>query len=319
MNSNIIEKYIEYSKKSLTKYFKLIFIKLRVKDIQVIIDKYIEIRYYNYYDLDNIEIKKEIRSSLNPILEEFNLKENLSLLVNLSYNILLLDNILDEKGINEILNNILKIYFKIYNTNLDINELKKLIIETKSNKLKVLKDIKTDKFEINYHRLSNKLYLTSLTYNIKFPSIYSTFAINRVYESSLINEQKLFILYNLVDIKILNEIINYNYRNKYIVEFPLTLFSKEDKLKRFLELIDNDIIKEKIIINLDYDSYLEYKDKIDDMIKIGYHFAITFKKKYDFSSITIKSLEIFSFIITNTEELYNYYNSFNMNVYLRSM
>ena len=48
MNSNIIEKYLDYTKKSLTKYFKLVLPKLRVKDISLIIDKYLEIRYYNY-------------------------------------------------------------------------------------------------------------------------------------------------------------------------------------------------------------------------------------------------------------------------------
>ena len=55
------------------------------------------------------------------------------------------------------------------------------------------------------------------------------------------------------------------------------------------------------------------------MIKLGYHFAITFKKKYEFTNITSKSLEIFSFLITKKEDLYNYYSSFNMNIYLRSM
>lgn len=319
MNSNIIEKYLDYTKKSLTKYFKLVLPKLRVKDISLIIDKYLEIRYYNYYDLDKNGIKKEIRTNLSPILEEFKLKENLTNLVSLSYNTLLLDDILDDLDIKEILTNIEKIYFKTYNTNLDTKELKRLIIDTKSNKIKVLKEIKTDKFQVNYLKLANKLYLTNLTYNIKFPSIYSTYAINRVYESSLINEQKLFVLYNLVDIKILNEVINYNYKNKYILDFPITLFLKEDKIKRFFNLINNDIIKEKIVINLEYEDYLEYKDKIDEMIKLGYHFAITFKKKYEFTNITSKSLELFSFLITKKEDLYNYYSSFNMNIYLRSM
>ena len=58
MNSNIIEKYLDYTKKSLIKYFKLVLPKLRVKDISLIIDKYLEIRYYNYYDLDKNGIKK---------------------------------------------------------------------------------------------------------------------------------------------------------------------------------------------------------------------------------------------------------------------
>ena len=36
-----------------------------------------------------------------------------------------------------------------------------------------------------------------------------------------------------------------------------------DKIKRFLNLIDNDVIKEKIVINLEYEDYLEATKESD--------------------------------------------------------
>ena len=171
---------------------------------------------------------------------------------------------------------------------------------------------------VKYEKLNNKIYYTTLEYNINFPSIYSNFAIKRVYNSEVINEQKMFILYNLITLKVLNGLINYDFKNKYIVTYPITLLSKEDKNKRFLNLIDNDILKDRFLIEFDYNLYLEYKDYIIDLIQNGFHFVIYFQDKYEFDDIEIKRFELFDAILVTNQELFTYYNSLNCNVLLRS-
>ena len=45
--------------------------------------------------------------------------------------------------------------------------------------------------------------LSTIDYNIRFPKIYSTYSINKVFNSAIINENINFILYNMVANKIL--------------------------------------------------------------------------------------------------------------------
>lgn len=323
--NNIIAKYLDFSLKTLTKYFKLIFkSKLKIKEIQVIIKKYQEIRYYNYYNENNLQIKQSINNNLKNNLKEFisfskyNQKE-LKLLTNLIYNILTLDNIQDEKNMYLTINNILSLYYQLYNKELDTKEeLINLIRDNKKRKINYLKSFKTNKFMVKYEKLNNKIYYATLEYNINFPSIYSNFAIKRVYNSEVINEQKMFILYNLITLKILNGLINYDFKNKYIVTYPISLLSKEDKNKRFLNLIDNDILKDRVLIEFDYNLYLEYKDYVMDLIQNGFHFVIYFQDKYEFDDIEIKRFELFDAILVTNQELFTYYNSLNCNVLLRS-
>lgn len=323
--NNIIEKYLDFSSKTLTKYFKLIFKnKLKIKDIQVIIKKYHEIRYYNYYNENNLQIKQSINNNLKNNLKEFISfskydQKQFKLLNNLVYNVLTLDNIQDEKNINITITNILNIYYKLYDKELDTKEeLITLVHDNKKRRINYLKSFKTNKFMVKYEKLNNKIYYTTLEYNINFPSIYSNFAIKRVYNSEVINEQKMFILYNLITLKVLNGLINYDFKNKYIVTYPITLLSKEDKNKRFLNLIDNDILKDRFLIEFDYKLYLEYKDYIIDLIQNGFHFIIYFQDKYEFDDIEIKRFELFDAILVTNQELFTYYNSLNCNVLLRS-
>lgn len=315
--SSIIQKYIDFSLKSLSKYSKLVFkTKMKLDDIDVILNTYKEIRFYNYLDVDSFQINNVITANIKEKvfklenLSKYDEKE-LKIIANIFRNILYLDNFYDDLKINNILNSIKDLYEKLFKKEFVENgNLFSLVKENNKKKIKYLKEHKTDIFYIDYKKVENyKIYNTYLKYNFTFPSIYSEFAIEKVYNSDMIQEQKSFVLYNLVSLRILNEVINYNFKTKYIIDYSFSLLDKKEKNRRLLEIIGSDLCKDKVYIKIEYKKYLENKDYVDLLIKDGFHIVIYFKELVEFTDVAIKKLDIFDFIIVDTNELYEYYSS----------
>ena len=137
-------------------------------------------------------------------------------------------------------------------------------------------------FEVNYY-LTNlkKVYNVTISHNIKFPKLYSEYAIDKVFNFDVIGEDKLFIEYQMVNVRFLSEIIQGDFSKNYLLEFQTSIFEKKEKLVRLLRLIDNDITKENFSMKIDYSYYKNNKDTILDMINNGYNFCIFLDNSYD--------------------------------------
>ena len=61
----------------------------------------------------------------------------------------------------------------------------------------------------------------------------------------------------MTSVKVLEDIIKFNYDTNYLIDFNLSLFEKKNKLSSLLNIIDNDLLKEKISIKVNYIDYLE--------------------------------------------------------------
>ena len=314
MNS-IIQKYIDFSIKNLYKYTKIIFQnKIKTNDVNLLLTTYKEIRYYNYFEYYNKKIDNIIDIKIREIILKINSlenkeKEELELYYNIIRNILSLDIHSEEVSYINIINSINDNYKKLYNEDFkETDTLIKLIKENIKLKNKYLKNHETDKFSVLYKRIRNSdLYNTSLIYNFEFPKIYSEYAINKVYTCDMIQEQKLLVLYNMVSLKILKEIIDYDFKTKYIIDYPFSILEKKEKNQRLLEIINSEACKDKVYIKINYELYLENKDYVDDLIKNGFHIIIYFVKKVNFTEISIKKLDIFDYILVSDKELYEYY------------
>jgi len=310
---NVFEEYIDFSYKSTKKLIKIIMEKhYSLKIYDEIFDTYKRTRYLNEYKhikkdfSDNVDyyILKKANALKNDETYDQNIVNATSYFLNI---IFIYDiGLLNIEKLIELIESHRQSYL-----NLDTDfkkEFTSIINEISSKKKAYFKQFDSNTYKANYfHTNIKKVYNVSLEYDLKFPKLYSQFAINKVFNNDVIGEDKLFIEYYMVTSKILKDTINFDFTGNYLVEFTTSLFEKKEKLLRLLNIIDNDYIKEKFAFKIYYKEYLENKDNIQNLINSGYNFAViideTFKDNaYD--KEYVKSL--FKYIIVDiNSEVYN--------------
>lgn len=316
MSTNISKEYLTFTKKNLTTYAKLILDKSYKKDIfNILLDTYYDVRYYNYYDhlyksyesnINNYLKKKTIELMSSMPSEDKNIIENNYLVFKY---LLPLDNVIKYSSLKDLLEDIISFRTKHLSLPEDPEFEKEFMSFAKENekrKKQFLDTIDNERLTINLTKTNNKnVYFVDLSYDITFPKIYSSYSINKVYHTGLINEDKIFIIYHLINKQILENTISGNYNPQYIVDFPLSIFDKKDKLNRLFNTIDCEMVKENLIIKFTYTDYLTYKDNIDDYIKEGYKFAIELDDSFDYQEKNKIWLDIFKYIIVSEDLSYD--------------
>lgn len=300
----VVEEYIEFSKKNILKYLKLILEKYYDKEIvESLVETYINIRYYNIdQKTKNLEknINYYLKQKVTEILDEK--EEKIKIIFYTFKYILYLDNVKDyEKSIIE---EIIEYRKSISLENDEFKEeITKLIKENEKRKQKYLEAFKSDHFLLDQIKTNKKnVYFVELKNNIKFNKIYSSYSINKVYNSGLVNEQKDFIIYYQISIEILKKAIIGNFNQEYIVDFPLSILEKKQKTIRLFNIINNEMIKNSLILKFTYSSYLENKNQINEWVKEGYKVAIIIDEKYNYEEKQKMWLEIFNYIIVDQEK-----------------
>ena len=183
-------------------------------------------------------------------------------------------------------------------------ELKGLVKESEKKKNNFFNEYLSDTFNLELKSTNIKnVYNVLFSYNIKFPKIYSSYSINRVFKSDIISEDMCFIEYNLISKIVLDNIINKEYNKEYLVDFPFIITSKKEKTNRLLNIITNDLIRENVIIKVTYEYYTKYKSFISDLIKDGVKFAVIIDDTFDYEESSIIWLNIFTYIITNKDDV----------------
>lgn len=308
---NNIDKYIKFIKDYLTEYFKLI-VKDKYKKIvyNEMLNTYIDIRYFNKYDKKYKQIEKNIeyyiQENLRTLIEEDNkLVKNVNELYYFFWYLLYLDNTLEYDNLDKLIDKIIIDRKEKLDLNDDITkELKSLVKESEKKKNNFFNEYLSDTFNLELKSTNIKnVYNVLLSYNIKFPKIYSSYSINRVFKSDIISEDMCFIEYNMISKVVLDNIINKEYNKEYLVDFPFIITSKKEKTNRLLNIITNDLIRENVIIKVTYEYYTKYKSFISDLIKDGVKFAVIIDDTFDYEESSIIWLNIFTYIITNKEDV----------------
>ena len=308
---NNIDKYIKFIKDYLTEYFKLI-VKDKYKKIvyNEMLNTYIDIRYFNKYDKKYKQIEKNIeyyiQENLRTLIEEDNkLVKNVNELYYFFWYLLYLDNTLEYDNLDKLIDKIIIDRKEKLGLNDDITkELKSLVKESEKKKNDFFNEYLSDTFNLELKSTNIKnVYNVLLSYNIKFPKIYSSYSINRVFKSDIISEDMCFIEYNLISKIVLDNILNKEYLKEYLVDFPFIITSKKEKTNRLLNIITNDLIKENVIIKVTYEYYTKYKSFISDLIKNGVKFAVIIDDTFDYEESSIIWLNIFTYIITNKDDV----------------
>lgn len=308
---NNIDKYIKFIKDYLTEYFKLIVKDKYKKNVyNEMLNTYIDIRYFNKYDKKYKQIEKNIeyyiQENLRTLIEEDNkLVKNVNELYYFFWYLLYLDNTLEYDNLDKLIDKIIIDRKEKLDLNDDITkELKGLVKESEKKKNNFFNEYLSDTFNLELKSTNIKnVYNVLFSYNIKFPKIYSSYSINRVFKSDIISEDMCFIEYNLISKIVLDNIINKEYNKEYLVDFPFIITSKKEKTNRLLNIITNDLIRENVIIKVTYEYYTKYKSFISDLIKDGVKFAVIIDDTFDYEESSIIWLNIFTYIITNKDDV----------------
>jgi len=299
MNYNIINEYIEFISHNFLNFFKVTLgYKYQKNLCQIFIDKYIEVRYYNetnYFDTKDFinRINKELIDLAEKIASEDNI-EDIKNIIGLFGYIVYFDDV-------NIINNEMDLIDSLVNDNIikinnksDVKDkIKKWCIELRESKDKFNNTIHTKQFNILEKRIHKDLYYLELKHNIKVSNLYSEYAINKAYNSGTIAEDKLFVLYILTSFLVLNNAINLDFSKFYLVPFSNTLFEKEKKCARLLNVFDNQLAKKFISIRITYSDYKKNKKIVDSLISQGYRFSMELDSSY---TGNIEELVLFPYI-----------------------
>ena len=322
MASNVMQEYIKMTQDEVISYIKLIFERSYSKKIALrYMNAYLNVRFYNFYPKDDNltfrknylnAIKEEEANIVRAMPEKKKLIENMVLFF---YYILYFDKISYRVDIDEIIEKLYKIRKKLLRKdNEDFKEnFRNTYEEYADKKEKFLKKFETEEFylKVTDYEGANNANRVNLKYNIKFPMLYSTQAIENVFNSGLVAEDKLFVEYNLMSVEIIQDILKGNFKRQYIIEFNTNLFKKKRKLASLLNVINNSAVQDKVNLKITYKEFLQNKDNIYELMRDGFKFAVILDNSFEpeyanferlnafYYTIASKKLDYYDKVITN--------------------
>lgn len=312
---NLMDEYIDFTSKKIKKYIKLILgIKYEETIVEEFLKTYINSRYYNineevssrpfYLKITDELTKKEKILKKKSQRSKFILIEGTKQIFSYIYffdNVRKVENFKTIKSIKEVIEQLVDYCNK--NLSIKISDETKEVIykEVASDILK--KDIYLDNFETDNFYLNLKkdkkndyIYYTKIEHNMKLPMQYSEEAIEKVFNSGTVTENKLVVEYVLLSVVAIRDILNGNFKDKYIAEFSNTLFKKAQKLESVLASINNQALQDKIYITVSFKDFQKNKKDIMEYTRKGYNFAIELDDFVE-NVEQVKELTIFKYVL----------------------
>ena len=305
----IFEEYIKYVDNFLINYYKLLLgSKYEKRLVRPFIDKYIDVRYYNKFVINEEKFTPRLNKELNNIAKEM-LSENKEKEDKIKNIFALFGYIMFIDGCSHYndLNSLLKALYSDKNITLEYSDATKkqtnaLIREFINKKVAFFKLFQTNEFYIRGKKYDN-VYLVNLGQNCNLSKLYSEFAVKKAYESELVVENRTYLLILMISAKILSEVIALNFDSNYIIDFPVSLLGKSKKILRSLKALDDDLIRSKIHLKFTYKEFKDNKKAILNLINGDYSIALELDETYD---MDFDNLFLFSYILVNKK--YKYYD-----------
>ena len=319
---NIASEYISFSQNSIKKYLMLILDHYYDQSIfDDMINAYINTRYYNLYPVMDEKFEANIvyylKKSVKDIDEKF--KDKARYMFKMFKYILYFDGAFECDSVRKLISEIKMfrlIELKISDGNFE-SKLYNMLEEDLLAKKNFLESFSDKNFSMKYLKLKDQVFYCTLEHNLKFSKLYSDYAIEKVFSNKVISEQKLFVSYSLACIRALEDVIKGNFDKVYILDYVFSLVSKPKKNQRLLKTIDNDIIKEKLVLKIKYSDYVANHDAVYDLTRNGFKIALEIDSSFEFNDENSKILKIFAYIITSDSKLYDSNHDFEI-IYLPS-
>ena len=172
-----------------------------------------------------------------------------------------------------------------------------------SKKKDFINKFETNEFNIKAKGLGKNIQRLLIDYNIKFPMIYSSQAIEKAFDSGLVREDRVFVLYYLAAIRVLKDLIDSNYTKMYLVDFPDIMIEKKQKTSGLLEIINNSSMQDRIILDINYSTLQKDKEYVLNLVSSGYKIAIRIDKDFDWKNeLEVQRLTMFKYIILESKD-----------------
>ena len=161
-----------------------------------------------------------------------------------------------------------------------------------------LDNLETNTFSLNYNQLTAKkyMYALELDHNIAFSRVYSDYIVDKTYSEGIIAEDKVMIILSLLSIELVNNMLSSEFRKKYILYIPETIYEKENKLVKVTKMMEDEFIKNNLYILVKYDALIKNKKVIKELRKSGYRFALVFDKTTEIKAKDRNSICIADYI-----------------------
>lgn len=311
MTTNIMDEYIELTKKQINEYMKLVFEeRYNQKYCDLFTERYINIRYFNYYGNEYFEtFRRKILHHLKQVGEDIIInnivdRELIETMKIFYFYVLYFDNVIYDKDLQKTISQIYKLKKRLLKDVQDDFEerLYQILQEDRLQKEELIKRFSSEEFCINLANYPDKLkvFRVNLKYNnIKFPPEYSEFAINKAFHMGTVNEDKLVVEYYLIVLQVLKDIVNLKFKNKYVLEFADSLLKKPKKIKSILNIINNAAIQEKISLKIKYEDFLKNREVIYELMREGFKITAILDNSFEVNFKNIESLQMFQFVIIN--------------------
>ena len=197
-------------------------------------------------------------------------------------------NLISEKDLKKILTDIKKVQRKY-------NQLYKYS----------LKKLETNQFVLNYDELSSKknIYVLNLEHNISFSKVYSDYIVDKVYSDDVIAEDKSLIELSLLSVELINNMLDANFKNKYLIYLKESIYGKDNKLSKVCSVMDDEFIKNSLYIVIHYEDIIKNKKTIKDMKKRGYKFAVLFNNTVEVSETNQSILSVADYLFMDKKKV----------------
>lgn len=161
-----------------------------------------------------------------------------------------------------------------------------------------LKKLETNTFALNYNQLSSKknIYGLELNHNITFGKVYSDYIVDKTYSEGIIAEDKVMIVMSLLSIQLIKDMLSSDFRKKYILYIPASIYDKENKLIKLTKMMDDEFTKNNIYILVKYEELLNNKKVIKELRKMGYKFALVFDKTVEVKAKDMGNIYVADYI-----------------------
>lgn len=330
--SNVIEKIMFLKEEQINSTIDSLLDKEKVKTNEasiknMFIKGYIDAKYYNHcgdvnagYNTRNVvsklektisEIADNIFSSYKGTDKKYKEKVNkykaiFNLIIRLDHDEDMIDGIKLKRETYS--NNIIKfIKFRTF-TEKELNVIVNSVIKDQklySGMIKYILDkLQTNVFKLEKSSTSIKnLYAIRLEHNISFSKVYSDYIVDRTYSEGIVAEDKMEVLLTLLSSQIVSDMLEADFKNKYLINIPNSLFEKGNKLNDVFKQFKDEYAKNSIIVVVDYNIIVNNKSIIKKLIKEGYHFAMDLNKVTKFRVSDQSYMEIVDYMFLSKDNI----------------
>ena len=296
---NLITKYLEYKKNTLVSYGLALFSdseyhNFLVECLKKYINNYIEVKYHQQFETvsDNAKVTREV-------IEEEQVGMRLELLDDLSVKEIIETNegYTRKQELINITSSVAKTIIKIDNLDLTKDnkdeKLDKLLKEASKEfplrqnaKTLIVKIWKEDEgtikkilapennFTLKLISYENKINEVRLTPQIKQLNLYKKSLVERVYQEEKVVYEKIKLMIILLNILILEKLIKKEEIETYMIIIPDEIWTKKAKMQELYELLEDQILKEHILLGITYNTLINNKTILDKR-----------KEKYNFVAL----------------------------------